>query len=376
MNGVEFIEVDGLKIRLQRNKVGGGIPVVLTSPWPESLFAYQRIWPILGAEASLIAVDIPGFGQSEGRPQLMSPRAMGDFIPKILAALGLDRVHAVGPDVGTSALLFAANAHSDLFESLVVGSGATDAALTAGALKDFINAQSTASFEGRSGEVFATGAIDLMMKTKPDPQALKDYQASSAGRRFIEAMAYVRAYPIDLPSLRAALPGIRTPVLSIWGARDPIVPPENAEVLDRGLAQNALRPARERPLRLGGTCGRLRGGDPGLDPGRLQSRLATAYAVSRSGSRRAASQRRLALDASVLLRGSRSASIGRLSTFWEDRQTRWAFNRWWAFYTKIRIAYVWRWPSPFRVRGGGAVTGWYSRCPFSCGRTVAHPNPS
>jgi pimeloyl-ACP methyl ester carboxylesterase len=128
------------------NKVGGGIPVVLTSPWPESLYAYQRIWPILGAEASLIAFDIPGFGQSEGRPQLMSPRAMGDFIPKILAALGLDRVHAIGPDVGASAFLFAANACSDMFESLVVGSGAIDAALTAGALKDFINAASTASF--------------------------------------------------------------------------------------------------------------------------------------------------------------------------------------------------------------------------------------
>jgi pimeloyl-ACP methyl ester carboxylesterase len=42
-------------------------------------------------------------------------------------------------------------------------------------------------------------------------------------------------YPIDLPSLRAALPGIRTPVLSIWGAHDPLVPPENADVLDRGL---------------------------------------------------------------------------------------------------------------------------------------------
>jgi hypothetical protein len=53
-NGVEFIEVDGLKIRFQRNKVGGGIPIVLTSPWPESLYAYQRIWPILSAEASLL----------------------------------------------------------------------------------------------------------------------------------------------------------------------------------------------------------------------------------------------------------------------------------------------------------------------------------
>jgi hypothetical protein len=78
-----------------------------------------------------------------------------------------------------------------------------------------INAPSTTSFEGGSGEMLATGALNLMMKTKPDPQALKDYQASSAGRRFTEAIAYVRAYPIDLPSLRAALPGIRTPVLSI-----------------------------------------------------------------------------------------------------------------------------------------------------------------
>jgi pimeloyl-ACP methyl ester carboxylesterase len=160
---------------------------------------------------------------------------MGNFIREILAALGLDRVHAIGPDVGTSALLFAANAHSDLFESLVVGSGAIDAALTTGVLKDIINAPSTASFEERSGEMFATGAIDLMMKTKPDSQALKDYQASSAGRRYIEAMAYVRAYPIDPPSLLAVLPSIRTPVLSIWGAHDPIVSSENADVLARAL---------------------------------------------------------------------------------------------------------------------------------------------
>jgi len=64
---------------------------------------------------------------------------MGEFIQKMLTALGLDRVHAIGPDVGTSALLFAAYARSDLFESLVVGSGASDAALTTGALKDLIN---------------------------------------------------------------------------------------------------------------------------------------------------------------------------------------------------------------------------------------------
>ncbi len=235
MGNVEFIEVDGLKIRFQRHRVGEGIPLVLTSPWPESLYAFHRVWPILGAEAPLIAVDLPGFGQSDGRPQLMSPRAMGAFIPKVLSALSLDRVHAIGPDVGTSALLFAANAPPNLFESLVVGSGAADAALAAGTLKDLINAPSTAPFEEIGGDVMALSAIDQLMKSKPDPDVLKDYQASSAGRRFVEAMAYVRAYPADLSILRAALPGIRTPVLSIWGAHDPLVPPENAEVLNRAL---------------------------------------------------------------------------------------------------------------------------------------------
>ena len=135
--------------------------MLLTSPWPESLFAFQRIWPTLSAEAPLIALDLPGFGHSEGRPDLMSPKAMGAFLPKVLAALGVGPVHAVGPDVGTSALLFAASGHSNLFESLIVGSGATDASLATGRLKNIIEAPSTEAFEAAaartSPRVLSTG---------------------------------------------------------------------------------------------------------------------------------------------------------------------------------------------------------------------------
>ena len=235
ISAASFVEVDGLKLRLLRSNGPPGIPVMLTSPWPESLYAFARIWPKLAAEAPLVALDLPGFGRSEGRADVMSPKAMGQFLPKVIDALGLGRIHAVGPDVGTAALLFAARAHPDLFESLVVGSGATDAALTTGGLKDIINAPSTKLFESVTGEDFAAGSINRMMKSKPEPHILKDYQASSSGRRFIEATAYVRAYPGDLAELRAVLPGIRTPVLSIWGALDPIVPPANADVLDKAL---------------------------------------------------------------------------------------------------------------------------------------------
>jgi pimeloyl-ACP methyl ester carboxylesterase len=49
-------------------------------------------------------VDLPGFGPR--RPDVAE--AMGDFVIKLAQHYGIDRMHAVGPDVGTLALLFAA----------------------------------------------------------------------------------------------------------------------------------------------------------------------------------------------------------------------------------------------------------------------------
>jgi pimeloyl-ACP methyl ester carboxylesterase len=230
-----FIDVEGLRIRHVRSSGGEGIPLLLVSPFPESLYAYDRIWPDLSQAVPLLALDLPGFGQSEGRPELMSSQAMGSFITKVLTVLGLQRVHALGPDVGTSALLFAASQKPDLFESLIVGSGGTDVALTGAGLKDIIFAPSTDGFAKMDGADFAVGVINARVQDKPAPFVMNDYRASYSGNRAVEAMAYLRAYPTYLPLLQAALPSIHIPVLSIWGAHDPIVLPESAEVLDRAL---------------------------------------------------------------------------------------------------------------------------------------------
>jgi pimeloyl-ACP methyl ester carboxylesterase len=64
---------------------------------------------------------------------------------------------------------------------------------------------------------------------------LEDYRLSCAGRRFAEAAEFVRAYPRDLPRLKALLPGIATPVLVLAGRHDPIVPPSNGELLAKHL---------------------------------------------------------------------------------------------------------------------------------------------
>jgi pimeloyl-ACP methyl ester carboxylesterase len=235
---VQWLEVDGLKVRYLKGPERTGVPLFLTSPWPESLFAFRKIWDQLTAQTSVVAVDLPGFGQSEGRADVLSPSGMGAILPQIMHALGLTRVHGVGPDVGTSAFLFAAKDQPALFESLIVGSGATSADTTGATLKDLIFAPTLADIEKLDGAVVALAAVDSLLNEALPSDVRADYAAASAGRRFVEAAAYVRWYPRDLVKLGQALASISTPVLGIWGEKDPLVPPINANLLLQKLPKS------------------------------------------------------------------------------------------------------------------------------------------
>jgi pimeloyl-ACP methyl ester carboxylesterase len=235
---VQWLEVDGLKVRYLKGPERTGVPLFLTSPWPESLFAFRKIWDQLTAQTSVVAVDLPGFGQSQGRTDVLSPSGMGAILPQIMHALGLTRVHGVGPDVGTSAFLFAAKDQPALFESLIVGSGATSADTTGATLKDLIFAPTLADLEKLDGAVVALAALDSLLNEALPSDVRADYAAASAGRRFVEAAAYVRWYPRDLVKLGEALASISTPVLGIWGKQDPLVPPINANLLLQKLPKS------------------------------------------------------------------------------------------------------------------------------------------
>ena len=71
------------------------------------------MWASLSEHARLFAVDLPGFGASERREDLLSPRAMGEFLVRLIAEADLGTPHIVAPDVGTAAALFAAAAHPE-----------------------------------------------------------------------------------------------------------------------------------------------------------------------------------------------------------------------------------------------------------------------
>ena len=234
-------KADGLMIRYADSEGGEDETVLLVNPWPESLFAWETIWSRLAETARLVAIDLPGFGQSEGRANLLSPRAMGSFLLRLIDEWELGHPHVVGPDVGTGAVLFAASEDLDRFPSAVVGSGGASFPLEVrGALKEIIEAPDLSGFQAIDGRDIVAGALEGIERHTLPEAVREDYLTSYAGDRFIESAAYVRSYPSDLPVLAQRLGDIRTPVQIIAGRHDPLVPPSNAEFLHARLTDSKL----------------------------------------------------------------------------------------------------------------------------------------
>jgi pimeloyl-ACP methyl ester carboxylesterase len=238
---MQFRTIDGLSIRYAESQDQSSDHALLLSPWPESLLAFEPTWTRLAQQTHLVAVDLPGFGHSQRRDALLSPRAMGEFVIRIADAFGLEHPHVVGPDVGTGASLFAAALHPGRLRSLVVGSGGTAYPLQLQwVLKDWVEAPDLEGYRSANPREIVAGALTAIERyTLPDA-VREDYLASYEGDRFVESMRYVRAYPAELPVLAGLLPELQTPVQIIAGAHDPVVPPVNAEFLHERLPHSKL----------------------------------------------------------------------------------------------------------------------------------------
>ena len=235
-----FRMIDGIQIRYA-DSGGPHEPVLLmTAPWPESVYAFARMWNTLAEHARLFAVDLPGFGASERRDDLLSPRAMGGFLAHLIAEAGLGRPHIIAPDIGTSAALFAAAAVPELFASVTVGSGGAAIPLDLGEpLRSRVLDPDLDKYRRMDARASINTSLDTIAGGIPD-EIRADYLASYDGDRYVESMRYVRKYPEELPALAPLLPLITTPVTVINGRHDRVVPPANAEFLHERLPNSRL----------------------------------------------------------------------------------------------------------------------------------------
>ena len=191
-----FRVCDGVRVRFADSKAASDVVVLLLAPWPESLWAFRRIWDRVASVGRVVAIDLPGFGHSDGRPELIAPDSSGAFLARLIDEWGLGAPHVVGPDVGTAAALFLAAKTPERLTSLTVGGGAVRFPIEAGgALKDVIEAPSLDVVRGLDARTNIGHAVESVAPSDREPEVHEDYVSAYDLGRFAESAR-----------LRAALP--------------------------------------------------------------------------------------------------------------------------------------------------------------------------
>jgi pimeloyl-ACP methyl ester carboxylesterase len=125
--------------------------------------------------------------------------------------------------------------------SLIVGGGAAAFPLRlSGVLKEWVEAPDVERYRRADPRQIVAAALTCIERYALLDFVRDDYLTSYEGDRFVESMRYMRSFGTELPVLCDLMPQIQTPVQIIAGARDPVVPPVNAEFLDERLPYSQL----------------------------------------------------------------------------------------------------------------------------------------
>jgi pimeloyl-ACP methyl ester carboxylesterase len=238
-----FRVCDGVRVRFADNRADSDITALLLAPWPETLWAFRRIWRRVSAVGRVVAIDMPGFGQSDGRPELIAPDASGAFLAQLIDEWALGSPHVVGPDVGTAAALFLAARTPERVTSLTIGGGAVRFPIEAGgALKDIIEAPSLDVVRGLDARSNIGRAVEAAASSDSEPEVHEDYVSAYDLGRFAESARFVRHYPEQNSVLRDLLPTIATPIQILAGRDDDLVPWSNNQYLNDLLPNSEIHP--------------------------------------------------------------------------------------------------------------------------------------
>src|SRR5262245_60298352 len=238
-----FRVLDGVRVRFADTRADSDTTVLLLAPWPESLWAFRRIWDRVAAVGRVVAIDLPGFGHSDGRPELIAPDASGAFLARLIDEWGLGAHHAVGPDVGTAAARFLAAGAPERVTSLTVGGGAVRFPIEAGgSLKEIIEAPSLDVVRGLDARANIGATVEPGAASDREPDVHEDYVSAYDLGRFAESARFVRHYPEQNPVLRDLLPTITTPTQIVAGRDDDLVPWSNNQYLGQLLPHADLHP--------------------------------------------------------------------------------------------------------------------------------------
>jgi pimeloyl-ACP methyl ester carboxylesterase len=227
-------------VGLAYERHGSGPPLVLLHGVGHRRQAWNAVLSLLTPHHTVIAVDLPGHGESPplragGQPpaQALAEQVIGFF-----GELGLDRPHVAGNSLGGAVALLAA----------ARGRAATVTALSPAGF--WVSGRQITYTRAVFASMQLTGAairplLPALARTVPGrallhaaivarPSKLGPEQAEGDALAFLRAREAVSALLADPPSFTTAVPA-GVPVTIAWGTRDRLLSPSQARVARQRL---------------------------------------------------------------------------------------------------------------------------------------------
>ena len=231
-------------------ELGSGPPILfvhgLSGCWQNWLL---QLLPF-SEDHRVIALDLPGFGQSEMPREKISISGYGEAVDEFMDQVGMDAATIVGNSMGGFIGLECAISHPHRVERLVLVSAAGlsiehqryEPLLKAMYLGENVAQWVTARVVGRSKELAARPRSRKAMLWYVTPHAerwspeLVVEQAAGAGKPgFLPALDALTDYPI-----RDRLDDVKCPTLIVWGEKDFLVPVKDAYKFDELIHDSRL----------------------------------------------------------------------------------------------------------------------------------------
>jgi pimeloyl-ACP methyl ester carboxylesterase len=231
------ITVDGRRVAYRKAGNGRATPLVLVHGFAGSKEDFETVLPGLAADREVIAVDLPGHGESEGTddPAAYSLVTTSAWLLRFADELGLEDFHLLGHSMGGLAVQRTAALASQRLASLILmGTGL-------GALREEAGDHITAVAIAARDEGIAAAlevvkqqpAPEFVVPTNPEREAfaLRRFLALSQAAIVGGARNLITATPLG-----AFLYGIDIPVLVIHGEHDYVWLPAEQAALARTVA--------------------------------------------------------------------------------------------------------------------------------------------
>ncbi|MGJ8533671.1 MAG: alpha/beta fold hydrolase [Alphaproteobacteria bacterium] len=238
----EHMQLDGLSIRYARAGKSDGPTILFLSPLPQSILCYDAVWATLASDANLIALDMPGFGKSEGGMEYMTFAAQSAFLEKFVAALELSDIHIVAPDVAMPVALHYVIHRDHKAKSIAIGDGPGILPSDDGSLiRKVVGYGFWRTLVNTTGmSTFIAGATYLgYLHYSPKAAEVTDYMQSYTGRAR-QVTSWFKSYPEATKEIDPSLDTLDVPVQVFWGDQDAFLTTDNAKRLHARLPNSAL----------------------------------------------------------------------------------------------------------------------------------------